>query len=398
VRHGARLLLPVFYILLSAAQAPSPAQTGTLGERYQKALEAIEQSQGNETKTRAERDRLQAEAKDLQQRLIETATKVQQLEEASAQTDAELAKLNETARDLSAGLAKDRDQVAHLLAVLQRLSAEEPPALALRPDDSLTAARGTMQLGAMLPPVYEQAAALAKRLKALSETRAAMGKKANEARAQTQALATARVDLDKLLLQRNQETVEAEAKLTEIHGLIEEATRQSKDLKSLIDRIANLRQRTPGNVTGVTVVSPANGDQGGLKRGSLRIPVVGTATDGDPAGPGQTPGATGPSGLWFEAKGQAQAVAPADSAVVFAGTYQKFGQVLILEIMGGYHLTLAGLGRIDVHVGDLVLAGEPVGVLPDGAVARLYMELRRSGQIVDPSPWMSAELRKAKGT
>ncbi len=390
-----RILIPVFCILLSA-QAPAP--TGTLAERYQKALEAIEKGQADETKTRAERDRLQAEAKDLQQRLVETAQKVQALEAASSETESQLATLNQTASGLELGLTRDRDQVAHLLAVLQRLNAEEPPALALRPEDSLTAARGTMQLGAMLPPVYEQAAALAKRLKALSETKTAVELKVSQARSQAQALNTARVDLDKLLLQRNQETADAEAKLSEIHGVIEEATRQTNDLKSLIERIASLRQRAAGGATGVTVVSPGNSDLGGLKRGSLRVPVVGTATNGDPAGPGQTPGAAGPSGLWFETKGQAQTVAPADSAVVFAGTYQKFGQVLILEIMGGYHLTLAGLGRIDVHIGDLVLAGEPVGVLPDGAVAHLYMELRRNGQIVDPAPWMSAELRKAKGT
>jgi len=91
-------------------------------------------------------------------------------------------------------------------------------------------------------------------------------------------------------------------------------------------------------------------------------------------------------------------VAPGDSEVVFAGPYQKFGQVLILEIVGGYHLTLAGLGRIDVRIGDRVLAGEPVGSLPQGMPGRLYLELRRNGQTVDPAPWMSVELRKAKGT
>jgi septal ring factor EnvC (AmiA/AmiB activator) len=83
---------------------------------------------------------------------------------------------------------------------------------------------------------------------------------------------------------------------------------------------------------------------------------------------------------------------------VFAGTYQKFGQVLILEIMGGYHLTLAGLARIDVHIGDSVLAGEPVGTLPAGKTGRLYLELRRNGQTIDPGPWMGPELRKAKGS
>ncbi len=123
--------------------------------------------------------------------------------------------------------------------------------------------------------------------------------------------------------------------------------------------------------------------------------MIGTVLSGDPAGPGRTPGTTGPQGLWFQANGQAQAVAPADSEVVFAGAYQNFGQVLILEIAGGYHLLLAGFGRIDVQIGDLVLAGEPVGVLPAGEVTQLYLELRRNSQTMDPAPWMSAEFREA---
>jgi septal ring factor EnvC (AmiA/AmiB activator) len=61
----------------------------------------------------------------------------------------------------------------------------------------------------------------------------------------------------------------------------------------------------------------------------------------------------------------------------------------------GYHLLLAGFGRIDVQIGDLVLAGEPVGVLPEMEPSRLYLELRRNNRTVDPAPWMSVELRKA---
>jgi septal ring factor EnvC (AmiA/AmiB activator) len=74
------------------------------------------------------------------------------------------------------------------------------------------------------------------------------------------------------------------------------------------------------------------------------------------------------------------------------------GQVLILELAGGYHLALAGLGRIDVHIGDVLLAGEPVGTLPEGKTAPLYMELRRNGKVVDLAPWVSADIGKAKGT
>src|SRR5262249_2814131 len=139
-----------------------------------------------------------------------------------------------------------------------------------------------------------------------------------------------------------------------------------------------------------------------LTKGSLLHPVVGDFRPGDPAGPGATPGVA-TEGLWFSAAPGAQTVAPGDGEVIFAGPYQKFGQVLILEIAGGYDLLLAGLGRIDVHIGDLVLAGEPVGVLPGTSMgskreetAALYFELRRNGQTVNPVPWMSTEIRKAK--
>ncbi len=48
-----------------------------------------------------------------------------------------------------------------LLAILERLQHDMPPALAVRPDDALAAARGAMLVGASLPPVYAEAAKLA---------------------------------------------------------------------------------------------------------------------------------------------------------------------------------------------------------------------------------------------
>jgi septal ring factor EnvC (AmiA/AmiB activator) len=399
MRHA--LLLPAAALLCSSALAASTPPSGvagrTLAERYQQAQQALSEQRNNEEKTRAARDRLAAESKALQDRLIANAAKVQELEAAYEGTQADLSRLNLNIKNIEADLNRDRDRVAHLLAVLQRLQTDQPPALALRPDDSLAAVRGTLQMGAMLPPVYQEATYLAKQLKTLSDNKSAVVAKAAQARTQAEALRTARTSLDHLLEQKSADQLRTEAKLSELHDVTEEIGRETTDLKALIDRIASLRGS--GNTAeGMTVVTPKATKSAPLALGSLRLPVIGRVTPGDPAGPGRTPGINGPLGLWFETSGKAEAVAPADSEVVFAGSYQKFGQVLILEIAGGYHLTLAGLGRIDVHIGDLVLAGEPVGVLPEGRAARLYLELRRNGQAVDPAPWMSAELRKAKGT
>ena len=388
----------LFVSVLPVLSRSAPAVPGgTLSERYQRAQKALEEQRSHEDQTRAERDRLVSEAKGLQEKLVTNAAKVQELEADYEMTAAELDRLNGTMQSIQTSLTRDRDRVARLLAVLQRLDADEPPALALKPDDSLAAARGAMQMGAMLPPVYKEAVELSKQLKTLAQTRVAVARTGEQAHTQAEALKAARASLDKLLEQKSVEQADAEAKLSEIHTVAEEIGRQASDLKGLIDRIASLRASSPSPET-MTVVTPQRTGSVTLARGSLRRPVIGNVTPGDPAGPGRTPGGNGPLGLWFEAPGKAEAVAPADSEVVFAGNYQKFGQVLILEITGGYHLTLAGLGRIDVHIGDSVLAGEPVGILPEGTQSRLYMELRRNGQTVDPAPWLSAELRKAKGT
>jgi septal ring factor EnvC (AmiA/AmiB activator) len=387
-----RVLFPLVSFLLLAAAAPD--EGGTLAERYERARLTLETERANALEVQAARDRLAGEAETLQQRLVANAARVQELETSLAATTEDIRVLTLREREISVTFAQNREAVGRLLAVIQRLDADKPPALVVRSDDSLAAARGAMMLGTMLPPVYSQAAELGLQLRELSATRAALETKSTEARAETMALNAARGELGTLLDQRRLEAEAAEARLEQIRFLTDEATRETTDLKSLLDRIAVLRAQG-GADAGMVVVTPQSGGGGELQRGSLLRPVVGTMVAGDPAGPGRTPGTDEPQGFWYEAAGGAQAVAPGDGEVVFAGAYQKFGQVLILEMTGGYHLLLAGFGRIDVRIGDLVLAGEPVGVLPEAVAPQLYFELRRNNRTIDAAPWMSAELRKA---
>jgi septal ring factor EnvC (AmiA/AmiB activator) len=122
---------------------------------------------------------------------------------------------------------------------------------------------------------------------------------------------------------------------------------------------------------------------------------------GDPT---DTGGAS--KGLVLETRPGAQIVAPFDGRIAFEGPFRSYGQILIIEHGGGYHTVLAGLDRVDAVVGQWLLAGEPVGSMaPVGAPQgsgdvspagrpKLYLELRRNGQPVDPVPWFStAEIK-----
>jgi septal ring factor EnvC (AmiA/AmiB activator) len=82
---------------------------------------------------------------------------------------------------------------------------------------------------------------------------------------------------------------------------------------------------------------------------------------------------------------------------------------LILNAGGGYHVLLAGMERISVDIGQFVLTGEPVAVMGGGSQASptstsspkqpvLYVEFRKDGAPIDPSPWWATnEGEKVRG-
>jgi septal ring factor EnvC (AmiA/AmiB activator) len=92
-------------------------------------------------------------------------------------------------------------------------------------------------------------------------------------------------------------------------------------------------------------------------------------------------------GIVIAARRQAQITAPFDGRVDYAGPFRSYGSLLILNVGGGYHVVLAGMGATYAQAGVEVLAGEPLGEMPGGGEPELYVEVRRDGQPIDPRPW-----------
>ncbi|MCB1522140.1 MAG: peptidoglycan DD-metalloendopeptidase family protein [Hyphomicrobiaceae bacterium] len=110
-------------------------------------------------------------------------------------------------------------------------------------------------------------------------------------------------------------------------------------------------------------------------------------------------------GIVLETRGGAQITSPTDGWVVYAGEFRSYGQLLIINAGGGYHILLAGLSRIDVETGQFVLAAEPVGTMSGpGRDAKsetgtpvLYVEFRKNGRPIDPNPWWVRGPEKVEG-
>ena len=335
---------------------------------------------------KSQSDALHREAQILRQRLIDTAARVQFLELERTRLDLEIARLSKETQALSQSFAQDRAGVARLLVVLERVQHDEPPAIVLRPDDALGAARGAMLIGASLPEIYGEAASLARRIALLKTDREALTASRVQSTVNAARLSAARSDLNQLLATKEIAARAAEDEYAELRERLDAIAARAGDLVSLLSRVAVLRALpAPQDVVVVTTQKRP----GNARKGTFLKPVM-----GDPLS-GRTPGSPG---ITFATESGAEVVSPADGKVLFSGLYHKYGHVLIVETSLGYDAVLAGLDHVDVRPEDHVLAGEPVGAMPNSNTGRLYFELRQNGRGIDPAPFLILEPRKANRT
>jgi septal ring factor EnvC (AmiA/AmiB activator) len=100
------------------------------------------------------------------------------------------------------------------------------------------------------------------------------------------------------------------------------------------------------------------------------------------------------NGVDFGASEGAGVRATARAEVRFAGWFRGYGKIVILDHGDSYFTVSGHLSQIHVAVGDRVGAGETIGNVGDtGSLSgpRLYFELRRGSDALDPVSWLSAD-------
>ena len=370
---------------------------------------------------RADRARLSAA-------LIETTAKVQDAERGAAAAGDKLAGLNAAADELSRSLERRRAVIADVLAALQRMGSNPPPAILIKPDDMSEAVRAATVMGALIPELKSETDSVRHDLDALARTRDAIAKERDELTQRGQALAVDKTRLAALIEARQQSLASAQDALGSQRQREAGLARQATSLKDLIARLdnENAARKAAAAAAHATEAAAAaeieararaarGADPGRLKpeiafgdaKGQVPLPAAGAIlkTFGSPDGLGGTE-----HGVSLATPAGATVSAPVDGAVLFAGPYRSYGQLLIMDAGGGYYVLFAGMDRINVESGEFVLAGEPIGVMGDGSVrmataaavgaARpvLYIELRKDGTAIDPGPWWAkADIEKARG-
>ena len=409
--------------------ASPPASLDMLKERDEQ-LEKLRAEQRrileNEAKLKREIESIGDDRRKFNQQIIETAARVVDVEERAARTQERLDVLDDKEQALRSSLQERRGLIAEVLAALQRIGRQTPPALMIRAEDALQSVRSAMMLGAVLPEMRHQAEVLATDLAELVRLRTQIADERSRLARDLLVLVDERQRLSLFIDERQKRLAEAERTLGEERQNAAALAVQAENLNQLIVKLeqgldsaarsARAAARSGDDKKGASARPDfaALKDPGRLSpaisfasaKGMLPLPVNGAKIRefGAPDGLGGTE-----KGVSIAARPEGQITAPCDGWVVYAGPFRNYGQLLILNAGGGYHVLLAGMERISVDLGQFVVTGEPVAVMGSGAHLTadkaggtsqpvLYVEFRKDGIPVDPGPWWAAnEGQKVRG-
>ncbi len=80
--------------------------------------------------------------------------------------------------------------------------------------------------------------------------------------------------------------------------------------------------------------------------------------------------------------------AVANGRVVFADWFKGYGNLMILSHPGGYHSLYAQAARLERAIGEVVQAGDTVGVSGLSGRDSIYFEIRYNGTPLNPLQWL----------
>src|SRR5215472_8954442 len=222
----------------AADQAPNPADA--LKQRDQEldtALARARNSADAQAKLRSEIEALSQDRGKFNAQLIDTAAHVREVEANINASQARLDTFNEQERALQKSLDQRRAVIVEVIAALQRMGRQPPPALIVSPEDALHAVRTAITLGAVLPEMRSQADALAGDLAALLNVRKEIVAQRDRLTSELDLLGREQLRVSLLIDQRQKKQTNVELSLASERQRAADVVRQVDSIKDLITKL-----------------------------------------------------------------------------------------------------------------------------------------------------------------
>ncbi|MDA7984779.1 MAG: peptidoglycan DD-metalloendopeptidase family protein [Alphaproteobacteria bacterium] len=369
----AAIITATLMIPSAVAQSEQSAEQAEL----QKALRQAEEEHNSATaEINAAAVRL-AEHKEelsrLRKNIITSETQRRRLLRKNESTRASLALAAATHARLANAISTLRENGA--VSKLVFLAKREPLAAAWHWGSPQEAARAMRLLTLATAARADAARRLEKQIRAQAVIVAKIERERNELHNNMEQQALVRAEIERQLVRRAELIREDELVSQHARAVAVNAAAQAKNLRELIAALAQSPQKqlnfSPATQWRAPSSSPPSaffGEGDGIYSHGLVYPA---------------------------ANNDGIVIAPFDGEVAWAAPFKQWGLLVILDHGGDSngaprHSLLAGIGRVEVVVGQRVLGGEPLAKVAAGG--QLYWELRVAGQPRDPAGFLNRAL------
>ena len=326
---------------------------------------------------------LNSQVSDLKKNLIKISKDLQTSEDSLSTADQRLQDLQHKKELIIRNLYKDQQAMGGLVSAIKKYSQTSTPDMLMQ-SNPIDAERASIVMKSIMPRLQQQSTSLKSQL---AEIKKIEDDITNQQKIQTQEarkLDKQQGSLAVLLEQRQKMYKSTESQRLVQEKEVVELTQKSKNIEDLIQRL-KAKKRASDDSDNVA--------ENTHLLSHMLLPVHGKVYTAF----GQRDGLGAPSkGITFSTRIGASVVTPLAGTVKFAGPFQKYKQILIVEHKGGYHSLIAGLARIDTVVGASLAAGEPVGIAETAGSPRVYYELRYNGKPINPQKSLLAQRKQEK--
>lgn len=363
----------------------------------------------------------------IREELIASAARRRDFETKISASEQSLAKLSIRQDQVKASLLSKRDTLAEVLAALQRMGRNPPPALLVSPEDALASVRSAILLGAVVPGLRVEAEQLVKSLKEFTDVKTAVAQEKERLAVMMTGSLEEEKRLDLLLTEnqmKNNQSIaaletekkhaeELAAKATSLESLVLSLESEIASVRDANSRVKQEQQRLAALPQAEKDKIRADNEAGtpdknritpaypfSTLKSKLKLPVAGEIAKnfGDPDGTGHFL-----KGVLVTTRPEALVTAPADGIIVYAGEFRSYGKMVILDAGEGHHIVMTGLDNIRTRQGTFVFSGEPIASMGAKRVASsaalaleterptLYIEFRKDGVPIDSKSWWVAD-------
>ena len=357
-------------------------------------------------KLQAQATQINLEISAVNKEMIKRAKKIQNNEDRLTLMENQLTLLEKDLQKTQETFTKEDIYLIDLLTALQNLAMKPTESLLVQPLSPVEIIRSAMILRETVPYLEENAANLRAKLQNISLKKDKIEKQIAEISKQKVLLQSEHARMTQLARKKSRLRNSVEIKSEQTKKNMDKLASQAQDLRDLLSKLEKqrlekerkeaerrrkeevlrkLEEKKSDDLIKSETPAITNIASGFAKaKGSLPMPARGVITTR--YGEQKVKGVSS-KGLTVSTRAKAQVISPFDGAVVFAGPFRGYGDMIIVEHGDGYLSLLAGLGSIDVEPGQMLLAGEPVGQMPEETNSELYIEIRKDNHPINPAAW-----------